>query len=303
MSMSSSLPDLTGRVALVTGASRGIGRAIAQRLASAGAKVVVSARSCGAPVAKTRFGSPQPIAGTLEETVAMIESAGGEARVVVADLERPDQRAGLVQRAIEAGGGRLDILVNNAGFCEYARIDEMSEGIYERTVTHYLRTPFELSRAAIPVMKANGAGWIVNIGSCTALPPVRPYLDYARHGGDTLYAAVKAAMHRLTQGLAAELIDHNIAVNAVGPSTAIRTPGADDLIPKDYPTEDVAYLAGTVLAMCHLPAAQRTGHVAFSMHWPHRHKLRVMSLDGRTEMPPATLPALSHPELGASIRD
>ena len=77
-------------------------------------------------------------------------------------------------------------------------------------------------------------------------------------GGDAVYAAVKAAQHRFTQGLAAELVDHGIAVNAVGPSTAIRTPGASDLIPGDYPTEDVEYLAETVLAMCHLPAAQRS---------------------------------------------
>jgi len=295
--MTAPQPDLSGRVALVTGASRGIGRAIAQRLASAGATVVVSARSTGAPVAGTRFGAQQQVAGTLEETVSLIEAAGGRAHVVAADLEKPADRASLIQRASEAGGGRLDILVNNAGFADYARIDQMSDDTFARTLTHYLQAPFELARAAVPVMSANGAGWIVNIGSVTALPPVRPYLDYARRGGDTLYASVKAALHRFTQGLAAELVDKNIAVNAVGPSTAIRTPGADDLIPQDYPTEDVAYLAGTVLDMCHLPAADRTGEVAFSMHWPHYQKLQVMSLDGKTALPPAEPPAWSHPEL------
>lgn len=298
--MPSTLPDLTGRVALVTGASRGIGRAIAQRLASAGATVVVSARSTGAPVPGTRFGVAQHIAGTLEETVALIEDAGGRAHIVAADLENPSQRADLVPRAAEAGGGLLDILVNNAGFADYARIDEMSADTFERTITHYLRVPFDLCRAAIPGMKAADAGWIVNIGSVTALPPRHPYPDVAKAGGDVLYASIKAALHRFSQGLAAELIDDNIAVNVVGPSTAIRTPGATDLIPADYPTEDVAYLAETVLAMCHLPAAQRTGQIAFSMHWPHHHKLSVMSLDGRTEMPPAQPPDWSHPGIVAA---
>jgi NAD(P)-dependent dehydrogenase (short-subunit alcohol dehydrogenase family) len=158
-----------------------------------------------------------------------------------------------------------------------------------------VRVPFRLAQEAIPLMRAAGAGWIVNIGSITAYPPVRPYLDYAKAGGDTVYAAAKAAQHRMTQGLAAELVDAGIAVNCVGPSTAIRTPGADALIPADYPCEDAAYLAETVLAMCHRPAAERTGLVAFSMHYPHATGLNVRSLDGTTPLPPAELPLFSHP--------
>ncbi len=293
-------PKITGKTALVTGASRGIGRAIAQRLASAGATVVITARSSGKVVTGKRFGQDQAIAGTLEETKALIQDAGGTAIVVPADLESAEERANLVRRAAEAAGKPIDILVNNAGFADYARIDAMSADTFERTITHYLRAPFDLAHNAIPDMKKAGAGWIVNIGSVTALPPTRPYAEYQRAGGDTLYAAIKAALHRFTQGLAAELIDHNIAVNVVGPSTAIRTPGASDLIPSDYPTEDVAYLAETVLAMCHLPAEQRTGHVAFSMHWPAHHQLQVMSLDGRDKLPPAVAPAWSHPGIAAS---
>lgn len=95
--------------------------------------------------------------------------------------------------------------------------------------------------------------------------------------------------------MAAELVDSNIAVNVVGPSTAIRTPGADALIPADYPCEDPAYLAQTVLEMCHLPAAERTGLVAFSMHFPHAMGFPVRTLDGTGELPPAELPLYSHP--------
>ena len=292
-------PSLSGKVALVTGGSRGIGRAVAQRLAAAGATVVVSARSKETPVANQRLGRSEVVPGTLAETVALIEAAGGRAIALAADLENDAERAELVARAADVAG-RIDILVNNAGFADYARVEDMSLAQFDRTLDHYLRTPFVLAKAALPYMKASGAGWIVNIGSVTALPPVRPYLDYAKAGGDVVYAAAKAALHRFTQGLAAELVEANVAVNLVGPSTAIRTPGADALIPADYPTEDVEYLAETVLAMCWKPAVERTGLVAFSMHFPWHHDVQVMSLDGRAAFPRREPPAWSHPAIGAS---
>ena len=292
-------PRLDGKTALVTGSSRGIGRAIAQRLASAGATVLVTARSVDKEAAGKRFQTEKIVPGTLSETVALIEQAGGRAIALGADLENEQERDSLVPRAIEAAG-RLDILVNNAGFADYARVDSMTLETFDRTITHYLRAPFILAKAAIPHMKTQGAGWIVNIGSVTAMPPQRPFPDYQRAGGDVVYASMKAALNRFTQGLAAELIDSNIAVNLVGPSTAIRTPGASELIPEAYPTEDVEYLAETVLAMCHLPAAQRTGFLGFSMHFPWAHDLQVMSLDGKTKFPRREPPAGSHPAIPAA---
>ena len=134
-------------------------------------------------------------------------------------------------------------------------------------------------------MARAGAGWIVNIGSQDALPPAKPYPEHEKTRGYHVYAAAKAALHRLTQGMAAELLDQNIAVNTVGPSTAIRTPGTADLIPPEFPTEDVAYMAETVLAMCNLPAAGRTGLLAFSMHFPWAMQIDVRSLDGRSTLP------------------
>lgn len=158
---------LAGKVALVTGSSRGIGRAVAQRLASAGATVVVTARSADKPAGGVRFGQQQIVPGTLAETVALIEAAGGKAIALAADLEDADQRDSLIDRAAKLAGG-LDILVNNAGFADYARVDQMALHTFDRTFDHYLRVPFRLAQAAIPHMLQAGAGWIVNIGSITA---------------------------------------------------------------------------------------------------------------------------------------
>ncbi|MEE6164940.1 MULTISPECIES: SDR family NAD(P)-dependent oxidoreductase [unclassified Mycolicibacterium] len=286
---------LSGKTALVTGSSRGIGRAIAQRLAAEGATVAVTARSYE-PSLSTRAGESAALPGTIDETIELIESAGGKALGIAADLEDPQQRAGLVDQVVERTG-RIDILVNNAGFADYSVIEDMPMATFDRTVEHYVRTPFVLTQAAIPHMRKQGGGWIVNIGSVTGLPPVRPYRQYNKVSGDVVYASVKAALHRFTQGIAAELLDANIAVNAVGPTSAVRTPGAASLIPDTFPTEPVEYLAETVLAMCHLPAVERTGLVAFSLHYPWSQNLAVHSLDGKEVLPPMQPPVTAHPHI------
>ena len=245
---------LEGRVALVTGASRGIGRGIARRLALAGARVVVTARTLA------RAGE---FAGTLHETVELIERRGGEAVALRADLEDPIERDALVDRAVDACG-RLDVLVNAAGFAQYAPVAEMSDEVFETTFDHYLRAPVKLAQAVIPVMRRQGEGWIVNVGSVTAERPAKPYDAFARKGGATIYGAMKAALSRYTQGLAAELQDDGIAVNQIGPTSAISTPGADRYIPDDYPTEPVEYLAEAALALCHRPASECTGPVSYT---------------------------------------
>src|SRR5437867_6817563 len=121
--MSKTPPSLHGKIALVTGASRGIGRGIAQRLARAGATVVVTARSLNS--------SPMP--GTLAETVALIEAAGGRAIALRADLDDRADLDSLVASAVEATGG-LDILVNNAGKAQFTRVDSMPDAVLEEIV-------------------------------------------------------------------------------------------------------------------------------------------------------------------------
>lgn len=281
------MQPLAGRIALVTGASRGLGRAIAQRLASAGATVVVSARS---------LDQSTVFPGTLAETVQLIEAAGGHAIPLAADLDIPEERDSLVARAAKLAGG-LDILVNNAGFAQFVSIESMGDSIIEQTINHYRRVPIKPSQAAIPLMRAQGAGWIVNVGSVTAQLPVDRFDRFACQGGATLYAAVKAFLNRFTVGLAAELVDDNIAVNLVAPSTAISTPGSDAYTPADYPTERVEYLTETALALCHLPARERTGLITHSLHFPLAMGLPVYSLDGRERLPEPTIPAYAHPAI------
>ena len=281
---------LEGKIALVTGASRGIGRAMAQRLAAEGATVVVSARS---------LDTAGQYAGTLRETVALIEAAGGRAMPLVADIENDADVQSLVTRAVELAGG-LDILVHSGGKAEYAPVTSMPLAMFDHTIGHYLRTPFQLIQAAVPEMKKRGAGWIVVLGSVTAQPPGKPYDEWATYGGATVYAATKAAVHRFVQGTAAELQPHNIAVNMLAPSTAIRTPGASDLIPEQYPTERVEYIVETGLALCHLPAAERTGLCAYSLHFPLAHGLPVYTLDGRERIEDPVIPPWAHPAIVAS---
>ena len=281
---------LQGKIALVTGASRGIGRAMAQRLAAEGATVVVSARS---------LDTAGQYAGTLRETVALLEAAGGRAMPLVADIEKDADVQSLVPRAVELAGG-LDILVHSGGKAEYAPAAVMPLDMFDRTLGHYLRTPFQLIQGAVPEMKRRGAGWIVVLGSVTAQPPGKPYDEWATYGGATVYAATKAAVHRFVQGTAAELQPHNIAVNMLAPSTTIRTPGASDLIPEQYPTERIEYIVETGLALCHRPAAERTGLCAYSLHFPVAHGLLVYTLDGRERIEDPVIPPYAHPAIVAS---
>jgi 3-oxoacyl-[acyl-carrier protein] reductase len=281
---------LEGKIALVTGASRGIGRALAQRLAAEGAVVVVTARS---------LDTAGKFEGTLKETVQLIELNGGVAHPLAADLEKADDLDSLVSRAVEVAGG-LDILIHSGGKAEYCPTVDMPHDMFELTYSHYLRAPFRLVQKAVPEMRKRGAGWIVTLGSVTALPPLRPYDDWAIQGGNSVYSAIKAGVHRMNQGLAAELLPFNIAVNTLAPSTAIRTPGAFDHIPEEYPSERVEYIVETGLALCHRPAAERTGLTAYSLHFPLAHGLPVYTLDGKERIEDPVIPPYAHPAIVSS---
>jgi citronellol/citronellal dehydrogenase len=209
---------LDGRVALVTGASRGIGAAIARRFAAEGARVVATARTLDAD-------TPSPYPGTLAETVDTICANAGEAVAIRADLSSADDRAGLVDAA-RAAYGSVDILVNNAAASWARAFSSFPAKQYDIMFQVHVRSAFELAQAFVPDMRAAGSGWVLNMTSGAARPPVGP--PYAPVDPDTstlVYATCKAALERFTVGLASELYADRIAVNALAPSGPVLTYG------------------------------------------------------------------------------
>ncbi|MCA2320326.1 SDR family NAD(P)-dependent oxidoreductase [Mycobacterium intracellulare] len=233
---------LGGRAAIVTGASRGLGRAIALALAAEGAAVAVGGR--------TEEVWDDRLPGTIGETVADIEAAGGRAVAVRADLTDRDEIARLVDSARDALGP-IAILVNNAAFTAPGRPPapggeprpkpaKPPSGAAKPGWPGFVSTPlhayrrhfdiavfaaYELMQLVCPDMIEAGGGSIINITSVASrLPGDGPYAD--RSGGVLPgYGGSKAALEHLTQCAAFDLTDHNIAVNALSPSKPILTPG------------------------------------------------------------------------------
>ena len=203
---------LKGRVALVTGASRGIGEAICARLAQEGARVVASAR--------TAESGESRLPGTLHDTVDRIRAAGGEASFIKADLAQAAERERLVEEA-SALYGPVDILINNAAITYFIPVEDFPEKRFKLMMEVQVYAPFHLSQLVIPGMREKGAGWIVNISSPAGIHPKQPY--GAARGG-TVYGMCKAALERFSTGLASEVYSDNIAVNVVSPGL-VDTPG------------------------------------------------------------------------------
>jgi 3-oxoacyl-[acyl-carrier protein] reductase len=186
-------PDLKGRVALVTGGSRGIGAAIAAALAEACAAVAVNFRER---------------ATDADAVVAAITSRGGRAITVAADVSQAAAVTRMVDRVTSALGP-IDILVNNAGIAIVRGIDDLTEAEFDATISVNLKSAFLCTRAVLPAMRAKKWGSIVNISS-----------GAARGAGaiGVHYNASKAGMEGLTRGYAARLVKEGITVNAVAPS-------------------------------------------------------------------------------------
>jgi NAD(P)-dependent dehydrogenase (short-subunit alcohol dehydrogenase family) len=268
--------ECEGRVAFVTGASRGIGAAIAERLAAAGAIVAAVARSVDNP----RAGLP----GSLRETVARIEGRGGKAVAIGGDVLDPASRAQAVQRCRELVGP-IDILVNNAALGPYRRFEQFTEKDFRITFEANVRAPLELLQLVVPDMRARKRGWVLNISSATAEPPQGPpYSGWEQMGGHHLYAASKAALNRLTMGLAAELAGEGIAVNTLAPVAAVITPGVEalgiDKFIEPSMIEPVETMAEAALALCCCPP-ELTGRVTYSLPLLTEVGREVRTLDGR----------------------
>ena len=211
--------SLQEKVAIVTGASRGIGKAMALAMARAGASVVVAART-----AEPRDGLP----GTIHDTVAEIEESGGKALAVVCNVREEESIREMVNTTLDEFGA-VDVLVNNAGIGGYAPFLQMTLREWDLNMAINLRAPFIACQAVAPVMVEQGGGSIINVSSHAATNIFSSTLGEDHDAGIALigqaYGASKAGLERLTWGLAAELGPHNIAVNALKPLRPVATEG------------------------------------------------------------------------------
>jgi len=197
--------DLTGKSVLVTGGSRGIGRACCLMLARAGASVAVNYRV------------ESPSADLLVEE---IESQGGEAFALAADVSKRADAEMLVDETV-ARFGNIDVLVNNAGIWKSSPIDEMSDGEWDEMIGVNLTGTFNCIRAAVPPMKEARSGRIINISSTAG----QRGEAFSSH-----YAATKGALISLTKSIAVELAPHGILVNCVAPGWTVTDMTRDDLM-------------------------------------------------------------------------
>lgn len=242
-----------GRVALVTGSSRGLGKAIAQRLAREGATVALTARTLE-PDAKYN--------GSLAQTRDEISADGGRAIAIQADLSRSEDRERLFAEVVDAVGAP-DILVNNAAVTFLRPLDEFPERRVRLMLDMHLVGPLHLAQLAIPSMRERGSGWILNLTSVGGdLPSGPPFDDFDVSAGFGIYGTVKAALNRLTKSLAAELYTDGIAVNAAAPSNPVATPGAGTLDLAHTDTEDISLITETAYRLCTGDPKTLTGQIA-----------------------------------------
>src|SRR5262245_14643894 len=188
------MAELEGKVALVTGAARNIGRAIALDLSSAGASIVVNALTSRAEA---------------EKTVAMVEEKGGKAALEIADVTDPKAVNAMVASVVKRYG-RLDILINNAAVRAETKFEEIKLEDWKRVLSIILDGAFICTQACLPHLRKSDAGAVVNIGGLTA---------HKGASGRTHVVAAKSGLAGMTRGLALDLAPHNLPVNCVVPGT------------------------------------------------------------------------------------
>lgn len=261
--------QLEGKVAIVGGASRGIGRDIAVAMAAAGAKVVVAARSEVEP-------DPR-LPGTIHQTVEDIKAAGGEAMAVKADVSNEEQIDAMVRTTLDTYG-RIDILVNNAAVL-------VPRGIMDLPTKHIdlhnkvnIKGPILCIRAVLPTMLEQQQGWVINISSRAGVfPGPGPYGQDVPTTRAFMYAATKAAVERLTQALAVEYQDQGISFNCLSPTGRIRTPGNVFGMTKPgetpEPFEEAIAMGKSAVFICSQPPGRFTGNLLFDDAVVEQHHL------------------------------
>ena len=251
---------LDGRVAIITGASRGIGSEIARLFAAEGSSVICAAR--------TLHEGDHQLEGSLEKTVGEIREAGGEATSVAVNISLPEDCEQLVQAARDTYG-TVDVLVNNAALTYYYPIKDFPVNRWMRSWAVNFHAPFLLSKLVLEDMVRRGSGCIINISSGSAVGPGRgPYPDTTADGGGACYGAEKAALERFTQGLAIEVYDNGISVTSLAPSQVVATPGTvfHNLVTgmDDPLSESPELMAKAALLLASEPLDLVTGRVTYS---------------------------------------
>lgn len=268
--------QLEGRVVLVTGASRGIGAAIARRFGSEGARVVVTART---------LDQHDHLEGSLRQTVESIQAAGGEAAPVVGDLA---DSSGLDRIVTEAQDrfGPIEVLVNNAAAAFYLPFTETSEKRFRVANDINFFAPWRLSQLVLPGMRARREGWILNISSATSDWPTQPYSDF--DALSILYGSTKAALERFTTGLAAAVAKDGLWVNSMAPVGAVPTEGTEALgvVPEEAlaVAESREAMAEAALALCTTNDPKLTGRVTLCTPILEELGREVYAIDGRTRL-------------------
>ena len=262
-----------GRVALVTGASRGIGRAIAHRLAAEGASVAI----CSRPTASMAD------LGTLDEALAELQGTGATVIAIPFDLADESVDVETLVDSVEAELGPIDILVNNAAGGGFKPFMDWTDDAIAKVLRLNFHVPWHLIRRVLPSMRERGEGWILNLSSATAIPPVGPPFpdtNPARMG--TIYGGTKAFLDRWTASLAVEVQPDGIAVNTLAPQAAAATEvlvAYSNLDAALY--EPLETMAEAALALVTADPAVLTGRITYSLELLEELQRPTLDLDGR----------------------
>ncbi|MFL2804256.1 MAG: SDR family NAD(P)-dependent oxidoreductase [Dehalococcoidia bacterium] len=250
--------SLDGRIALVTGSSRGIGEYIAKHLSAAGAKVAIAARSVEV--------TDKRLPGTIHSVSESINNSGGKAIPVVMNMRDMESiKSGIDQTVDELGG--LDIIVNNAAILVPGSLDSVQERHIDLIWQIDLKGPLVLMKHALPHLRNAGGGDIINVSSIAGVfPGPGPYepLEKGREG--SFYGMVKSGLERFSQGLAREVQGDKIKVNVLSPQGRIRTPG-NIMMENDPENPNLDFEPATEMGkasvwVCEQPITY-TGHILF----------------------------------------
>ena len=263
-----------GRRVVVTGSSRGIGAAIAERMAAEGANIVLTART---------LDQHESLEGSLNATRDRLARYGTTVAIVVANLTDPIDRLRVIPEATEALGGHIEILVNNAAASIQAPLTGFSVKRRNIMFEVNVNAPTDLALAVAPAMVEAGEGWIVNLSSGSAKHwggPDEPIVPTSVN--ISAYGATKAALNRITNGLAMELYGSGVRVNTVEPRAAVLSEGAAALVGDRLRPDQIesmeAMVEGT-LVLCDCPP-DITGRVTVSLDNIEEFDLEVRNLDG-----------------------